>query len=140
MEEQSYKSLEERHLEAQLEYFKQAHDTQKHMDTLSAAAIVLIGTFLRDIFPETSAGVLDVVLPVKLLIAAAFVCFGICLAVSVYLLRIYPLRYRDTARMEHTSHPNMPAPPIAREVRPIGLYSFPIGLACFAIAVLATLL
>jgi hypothetical protein len=140
MEEEHYKLLNERRLDAQLEYFKQAHDTQKHMGTLSAGAIVIIGTFLKDIFPKTPAGVLDVSLPTKLLIAAAFLCFGICLAASVYLLRIYPLRYRETGWMEHIDNPNMPAPPVAQEIRPIGLYAFPIGLAFFAIAVLVTLL
>jgi hypothetical protein len=36
--------------QALLDYYRLSHDTQKHLATLTAGSIVLIATFLKDIF------------------------------------------------------------------------------------------
>jgi hypothetical protein len=97
-----------REQEAVLEYYKQAHDTQKSLATLSAGAIVLIGTFLRDIFPKTIGGGLSAGLPTKLLItklliAASILCFGVSLITSSYKIRDYTKRHIRTALMDEGS-------------------------------------
>jgi hypothetical protein len=51
-------------------------ETSKQITTLNAGSIVVIGTFLSDIFPHKH-GTLAVGLPIKLLIAAAFAFFRI---------------------------------------------------------------
>lgn len=60
-----------------------------YLTTLNAGSIVLIATFLRDIFPKTEGGVLDVALYVKLLIAASFLFFGISQRVALMLTCVW---------------------------------------------------
>ena len=57
-------------------------DADKHLTTLAAGSIVIIGTFIKDIFPNEN-GTLTVGLGIKILIAAAFVFFGIALVFAV---------------------------------------------------------
>jgi hypothetical protein len=59
-------------------YFESA----KHLTTLNAGSIVLIATFLKDIFPS-EGGSLTVGPWMKFLIGAAIVSFGISLLISV---------------------------------------------------------
>src|SRR5215203_5259556 len=58
-------------------------DQFKHLTTLSAGSIVLIATFLKDIFPRSDNGDLTMNLGLKLFIAASFVLLGISLISSV---------------------------------------------------------
>jgi hypothetical protein len=58
-----------------LERLKLVTDSLKHMTTLNAGSIVVIGTFLADIFPNKD-GTLAVGLGLKLTIAAAFSFLG----------------------------------------------------------------
>src|SRR5215207_3226584 len=61
-----------------------AFEAFKHLTTLNAGSIVLIGTFLKDIFPKDNQGNLSVDTGSKLLIAASFALFGLSLAASAY--------------------------------------------------------
>jgi hypothetical protein len=58
----------------------QGIDYVKHLTTLSAGAIVLIATFLKDIFPQ------DIGLVLKILIAASFIFFGLSLVSASFLM------------------------------------------------------
>ncbi len=58
-------------------------ETSKQLTTLNAGSIVVIGTFLSDIFPHKH-GTLAVGLPTKLLIAAAFVFFCVSLLTAAH--------------------------------------------------------
>jgi hypothetical protein len=73
----------------EIQYFteevKLSFDNLKQLTTLNAGSIVLIGTFLNDIFPSTK-GTLDVSPIIKLLITASFICFGLSLVLSAYLM------------------------------------------------------
>jgi hypothetical protein len=70
------------------EIIKLSFDNLKHLTTLNAGSIVLIATFLKDIFPGVK-GTLDVGPGIKLLVTASFICFGASLALSVYLMHIW---------------------------------------------------
>ena len=63
-------------------------EVYKQLITLAASSIVLIGTFLKDIFP-TESGTLDVGWLIKLCIAAAFVLFGLSLIVAAWFMTYY---------------------------------------------------
>jgi hypothetical protein len=69
------------------EDIKLSFDNLKQLTTLNAGSVVLIGTFLKDIFPSAK-GTLDVSPGIKLLIAASFICFGVSLALSAYLMHV----------------------------------------------------
>ena len=110
-------------------------ETFKHLATLNAGSIVLIGTFLQGIFPSQN-GVLNTGLGVKLLIAASFVCFGLSLATAAYAM------YRCTRILDHYLYAvldvNRYKPPTSLErVLPLG--SFWLGLGAFGLAVLINL-
>ena len=114
------------------ESIKMSFETFKHLATLNAGAIVLIGTFLQGIFPSQN-GVLNVGLGVKLLIAASFVCFGLSLAATAYAM------YRCTVILDYylSATPdrgryNLPA----RWARVVPLGSFWLGLGGFGLAVI----
>ena len=61
----------------------------KQLTTLSAGSIVVIGTFLSNIFPTDKQGTLTIPLGIKLLIGAAFVGFGVSLIVSAIAMNTY---------------------------------------------------
>jgi hypothetical protein len=82
----------DRRRQALLDYFKLSHDTQKHLTTLTAGSIVLISTFLKDIFPKSKNGTLLIGMPIKVLIAVSFFCFGCSLLGSTLLLGRYSTR------------------------------------------------
>ena len=79
----------ERRRQALLDYFKLSHDTQKHLTTLTAGSIVLISTFLKDIFPKGKNGILLIGMPIIVLIAVSFFCFGCSLLGATWLLGRY---------------------------------------------------
>src|SRR5215211_1743744 len=60
-------------------------EASKQLTTLNAGSIVVIGTFLRDIFP-TEQGTLAVGPFIKGLIAASFVCFGVSLILATFIM------------------------------------------------------
>jgi hypothetical protein len=84
------------------ESLKVAFETIKQLTTLNAGSIVVIGTFLKDIFPSKN-GSLDVGAGMKLLITLAFISFGLSLIVSSYAMLDYSRRLRnlELARTPH---------------------------------------
>ena len=133
------------------EEVKLSFDNLKQLTTLNAGSIVLIGTFLNDIFPSTK-GILDVSPIIKLLITASFICFGLSLALSAYLMHYYvrSLHYSAGYLWWHRSEPEGEQSQIFRHrlsrVR-VALYkarSWPLsvfvaGLFCFCLAVVLNL-
>jgi hypothetical protein len=55
-------------------------ESLKHLTTLNAGSIVLIATFLRDIFPH------QISLGLKFLVAGSFILFGLSLASAAFLI------------------------------------------------------
>jgi hypothetical protein len=80
----------ERLAKGRIEGYKQTQDSQKHLTTLSAGSIVLIATFLSDIFPKAE-GVLLIESDVKWLVAISFGMFAISIALSSWLLIHLPI-------------------------------------------------
>jgi hypothetical protein len=93
----------------------------KQLTTLNAGSIVVIGTFLSNIFPTDKQGALTVPLYIKVLIGAAFVWFGASLILSVLAM----IEYRFGSKAE------------PRFILP--LTSFTGGIICFGAAVLLNL-
>jgi hypothetical protein len=105
---------------------------------------VIIGAFLKDIFPNTN-GTLDVGVDVRALIAGSFVCFGlalVCAAVAMYshsnALRILDEAWGQIGR----SRPG----PVARAHSELSYWMaqlpaplFSVGVICFGLAVLINL-
>src|SRR5215217_5743953 len=81
------------------ESYKIAFETIKQLTTLNAGSIVVIGTFLKDIFPSKN-GSLAVGAGMKLLITLAFISFGLSLVFSSYAMLDYSrcLRYAELSR------------------------------------------
>jgi hypothetical protein len=111
-------------------------ETIKQLTTLNAGSIVVIGTFLSNIFPSDKQGTLTVPCYIKIFIGLAFVGFGGSLVLSTAIM----LRYRrifdryiegDSVR--------------AREARTVGVpvswafTLFTVGVICFGAAVLLNL-
>jgi len=65
---------------------ERTHDTLKHLTTLSAGSILLIGTFSSIIFPTNERGTLEVGLASKWLIGLSIVLFGLSLIWAVIAL------------------------------------------------------
>lgn len=65
------------------EVYKLAVESSKQLTTLNAGSIVIIGTFLKDIFPSQQ-GTLMVDPFLKVLIALSFVCFGVSLVAASF--------------------------------------------------------
>jgi hypothetical protein len=84
------------------ESLKVAFETTKQLTTLCAGSIVVIGTFLKDIFPSKN-GSLAVGVGMKLLITLAFISFGLSLIVSCYGMLSYS---RSLRRLELLSTPH----------------------------------
>jgi hypothetical protein len=68
--------------DAVLESIKLAFETVKHLTSLNAGSILLIATFLRDIFPRGPDERLAVGQAIKFLIGGSLVAFGISLVIS----------------------------------------------------------
>jgi hypothetical protein len=82
------------------ESYKVAFESVKQLTTLNAGSIVVIGTFLKDIFPSKN-GSLAVGAGMKLLITLAFISFGLSLLVSSYAMLEYSqmLRFSELWRI-----------------------------------------
>jgi len=81
------------------EAIKLGFETFKQLTTLSAGSIVVIGTFLSNIFPTDSQGTLTVPLYIKLLLGAAFLGFGatlICSTFAMFQSRLTLLLHLET--------------------------------------------
>jgi hypothetical protein len=76
------------------ESYKVAFETIKQLTTLNAGSIVVIGTFLKDIFPSKN-GSLAIGTGIKLLITLAFISFGLSLIVSSYAMLDYSRLFRS---------------------------------------------
>ena len=124
----------ERALEQRTEALKLVFDGYKQLTTLSAGSIVLIGTFLSDIFPKTESGLLDVGVSSKLLVTLAFIGGGLCLVVSVFCM------FSTSYSIYRSSHSDYIGSKImlALYIVPYGLLFF--GVCCFGVAVTTNLL
>jgi hypothetical protein len=112
-------------------------DLYKHLTTLSAGSLVLIATFLKDIFPRTN-GWLSVGLGLKLLIGASFVALGLSLLSSVWFM----LQVSNSAIAEHqpeTAVRNYIERGRAKGLQLTASLGFWVGLLCFGLAVLINL-
>jgi hypothetical protein len=132
------------------ESLKVAFETIKQLTTLNAGSIVVIGTFLKDIFPSKN-GSLDVGAGMKLLIALAFVFFGLSLIFSTYAMLDYSRRLRHfeiwrtptgREKLMHSQPPNLleeAGRSIWAILRLLPLPTFTAGLLCFGLAVVLNL-
>jgi hypothetical protein len=77
-----HEKLTEGKLTDYTEGIKLGFEAMKQLTTLNAGSIVVIGTFLSNIFPTDKQGTLTVPLYIKLFIGAAFVGFGASLLLS----------------------------------------------------------
>jgi hypothetical protein len=75
--------MAEREFPDYTESIKLHFENLKQLTTLNAGSIVVIGTFLKDIFPREN-GTLDVSAGIKLLIALSFISFGVSLVLASY--------------------------------------------------------
>ena len=73
---------------------KLSFEARKHLTTLSAGSVVLIATFLKDIFPKGADGVLLIGPGLKLLIAGSFIFFGLTILTSTYGMQRFTSRLR----------------------------------------------
>jgi hypothetical protein len=73
------------------ESIKLLAESSKHLTTLNAGSIVVIGTFLKDIFPSKGATLVPDPL-LKALIALSFVCFGVSLVVASFIMVYFSRR------------------------------------------------
>jgi hypothetical protein len=72
------------------EFYKQGFEAVKQLTTLSAGAIVLIGTFIQNIFPSNlQTGELTTGPSIKWLIASSFVFLGLSLMTSALSMFVY---------------------------------------------------
>jgi hypothetical protein len=63
----------------------------RHLATVSAGAIVVIGTFASDLAPPGANSVAP---------AIAFVSLGVCILVSTYMMWVYGVARRQVARLD----------------------------------------
>jgi hypothetical protein len=120
------------------ESIKLAFEDFKHLTTLNAGSIVLIGTFLQGIFPSEN-GTLTVGLGIKLLIALSFFCFGASLALASLVMYQYTRVLRnylsDALSIDRDRHVRIWLVPPGL---PLLLFWF--GLTFFGLAVVINLL
>ena len=129
--------MQEREAAYWTQLFQPGIDAAKHITTLNAGSIVVIGTFLKDIFP-TKDGTLAVGPELKLLIAASFICFGISLltaTISIYVLT----RNLQNYIFEPHDNPALQDQVLRYYVRQLHLPFFATGVICFGAAVLVNL-
>jgi hypothetical protein len=119
-------------------------DAFKHLTTLNTGSIVLIGTFLRDIFPKDNQGNLLVDTGSKLLIATSFLLFGLSLAASAYSMywvatpNVPSWFSRKSKELLYGSEENYERM-LSFLMLSAGTFFF-FGLVCFGVAVLTNLL
>jgi hypothetical protein len=125
------------------EAIKVGFEAAKQLTTLSAGSIVVIGTFLSNIFPADKQGILEVPWYIKGLIAGAFILFGASLLNSTAAIVIYRHTmgdYLDSIR-KGTETDFFEGTDFFEERfilhRP--LYYFAGGVVCFGVAVLLNL-
>jgi hypothetical protein len=112
------------------EFTQRDIDASKHLTTLAAGSIVVIGTFIKDIFPNEN-GTIAVGLAIKILIAAAFVLFGIALAfVALGMFGLTRSRIAQSGRYANWEALLFLFTPFV---------SFVVGIFCFGLAVLINL-
>lgn len=130
------------------ESYKVAFETIKQLTTLCAGSIVVIGTFLKDIFPSKN-GILAVGAGIKLLITLAFVSFGLSLIVSSYAMLDYSRILRSIELLRTVEARDVPAAlralrwrryeALSLLFRYLPLPSFTAGLLFFGLAVVLNL-
>lgn len=119
------------------EVVKLGFQAMTQLTTLNAGSIVVIGTFLKDIF-HTSNGTLDVSPTIKLLIAAAFVCFGASLIFATMALFGYTRAMQNMLVVERQPDPGLEEAARPR-IRQLPLPFFTAGLICFGLSVILNL-
>jgi len=125
------------------ESIKLGFETVKQQTTLSAGSIVVIGTFLKDIFPSKH-GTLNVAPCMEWLIALSFAGFVLSLLSSAIALSYYSRRLRLHIKKRHTGiEPSQtPFGPIRNKalnlVKQVALFSYTSGLLLFSVAVVLT--
>jgi len=115
------------------EVIKLGFEWMKQLTTLSAGSIVVIGTFLSNIFPTDKQGTLTIPLGIKLLIGAAFVGFGVSLIVSAIAMNTYRAILELFLRGDRPEEIYSPA---TRITISLPLPFFTGGVICFGAAVL----
>jgi hypothetical protein len=127
-------------------------DGLKHLTTLAAGAIVLLATFLKDIFPKKN-GALAVSGDLKMLIAMSFVLLGLSLLSSIfYIVLIAPprrLAYEveegtseaeaELERMRVLGQERVRLVRRTSWLRLLSAAAFSLGILCFGAAVLINL-
>jgi hypothetical protein len=112
---------------------KLGFETFKQLTTLNAGSIVVIGTFLSDIFPHKN-GVIEVGACIKFLITLSLASFGISLVTAILTMGVYASAltggqdYLDTQKL---------LVKILVPYLPLG--SFVAGLLSFGLAVVVNL-
>jgi hypothetical protein len=112
-------------------------DQFKHLTTLSAGSLVLIATFLKDIFPKNAQGSLTIGLGIKLPIAASFVLLGISLISSVFFMVRFANKISSRASPQGLD--NFLDSPTTTYSQALSLICFLAGIICFGVAVLINL-
>jgi hypothetical protein len=145
-EDSKYKPLRQ----GLLEYFKVATGVQKHLTTLSAGSLVLIGTFLRDIFSNKALRLEFLGLPVtKIFIGLSFLFFVISLGISTWLIGRYRavifrvVRTTEESEKDHKAmlkHLTMWPDKYRRVGRYATSMSLLLGLFMFSVAVMLNLI
>lgn len=95
-------------------------DFNKHLTTLSAGSLVLIGTFMKDIFPKD----LDY--------------FGQATIGSAIVVLIYSMSYSLLAMRTTTAQAGSQERENVRETSNMGVFSFLVGIGGFVLIVLLT--
>jgi hypothetical protein len=116
------------------ETFKTIHENYKHLTTLNAGSILLIGTFLKDIFPAPE----QISLVTKVLIAGAFLLFAISLVSSVWFMVIWANRYFLIYPIRRSAQGMQREAPFSG-LQTRAAWGFLLGLICFSLAVLMEL-
>jgi hypothetical protein len=119
------------------EVIKLGFEWMKQLTTLSAGSIVVIGTFLSNIFPTDEQGALTVPWYTKVLIGAAFVGFGVSLIVSAKAMDTYRGILERFLRRERPEEIYSRATKITIS---LPLLFFTVGVICFGIAVLLNMI
>jgi|SRR5215210_1803761 len=125
------------------ESIKLGFETVKQQTTLSAGSIVVIGTFLKDIFPS-KYGTLNVAPCVQWLIALSFAGFVLSLLSSAIALSYYSRRLRLHIEKRHTGE--APLQTRSGKIRgkaldlgkQVAVFSYTAGLLLFSVAVVLT--
>ena len=124
------------------EVTKLGFEAMKQLTTLNAGSIVVIGTFLSNIFPTDKQGTLAVPLYIKILIGLAFVGFGVSLFFSALTLNLYRASFEgllyERAGLNAEQYDS--ADMAKRRFKPLPIFFFTGGLICFGTAVLLNLL